>query len=74
MGPTMKDLGIDKLPADQRTALAQEIWRSLDDARTVPPLSDAFKAELERRDAEMDANPGVAVTWAEMRAQLGWRS
>lgn len=73
MGPTMKDLGIDKLPADQQIALAREIWAGFDDARVVPLLSDALKAELERRDAEMDANPGVALTWPEMRAKLGWR-
>ena len=73
MGPTMTDLGIDKLPADQRRALAHEIWDSLDDAQAVPPISDAFRAELDRRDAEMDANPGIAITWAEMRAKLGWR-
>lgn len=46
MGPTMKDLGIDKLPADQRIALAHEIWDSLDEASEVPPPSDALKAEL----------------------------
>ena len=70
----MKDLGIDKLAPEQRVALAREIWDSLDDAQAVPPISDAFRAELDRRDAEMDANPGIAMTWAEMRAKLGWRS
>ena len=73
MGPTMKDLGIDKLPADQRIALAHEIWGSLNETSEVPPPSDALKAELERRDAEMDAHPGIAITWAEMRTKLGWR-
>ena len=73
MGPTMKDLGIDKLPADQRRALVGEILGSLDDAQAVPPLSDAMKAESERRDAEMDAHPERDDTWVEVRAQLGWR-
>ena len=73
MGPTMKDLGIDKPPADQRTALAQEIWGSLHDARAVPPPSDALKAELERRDAEMDANPELNDTWDDVKAYLDAR-
>ncbi len=73
MGPTMKDLGIDKLPADQRRALAQEISNSLDEAWAVPPMSDALRAELLRRDAEMDADPGPDTSWVEMRAMLGWR-
>ena len=70
MGPTMKDLGIDKLPADQRTALAQEILDSLDDARADHDLSEEQWAEIDRRGAEMDANPGMAITWAEIRSRV----
>lgn len=73
MGPTMKDLGIDQLRPEQQIALALEIWESLEVARPGVPLSAARKAELERRDAEMDANPGLEMTWEQMRAQLGWR-
>ena len=65
---TMKDLGIDRLTTEQKIALAHEIWESLD--ATGPPsrLTDAQRAELHRRDAEMDANPERAMTWAQIRA------
>lgn len=29
MPPTMKDLGIDQLPVEDRLALAEEIWKSV---------------------------------------------
>lgn len=73
MGPTMKDLGIDKLAPEQRVALAREIWDSLDAAGAAGDLTPEQWAEIARRDAEMDANPGIAISWAEMRAKLGWR-
>ncbi len=70
MGPTMKDLGIDRLRPEQQIALAREIWDSLEVAPPGVPLSAARKAELERRDAEMDANPGMAETWHDVKAYL----
>ena len=57
MGPTMKDLGIDKLQPDERRALAVEIWDSLGTARPGSLISDEQWAEIHRRDAEMDAEP-----------------
>lgn len=68
MTPTMKDLGIDRLSPEQRVALALEIWESLGDARPTPRLTAAQRAELARRDGELDANPGLALTWEQIRA------
>ena len=48
MGPTMKDLGIDKLPQDQRRALFQEI---------VASLGDLFTPEVVRHDSVLDDRP-----------------
>ena len=70
MAPTMKDLGIDKLSAEQRVALALEIWESLGDARPRGQLTPEERAELARRDAELDANPGIAMTWEQIRASV----
>ena len=68
MAPTMKDLGIDQLSPEQRVALALEIWESLGDARPTGRLTTEQRAELARRDAELDANPGIAMTWEQIRA------
>jgi putative addiction module component (TIGR02574 family) len=67
---TMKDLGIDRLSPEQRIALALEIWESLGDARPKGQLTAEQRAELSRRDAELDANPGMALTWEQIRASV----
>lgn len=68
MSPTMKELGIDQLSPDERIALALEIWESLGDARPSGRLSPEQRAELARRDAELEANPEIALTWEQIRA------
>jgi putative addiction module component (TIGR02574 family) len=70
MSPTMKDLGIDRLSPEQRVALALEIWESLEDARPRARLTAEQRAELALRDAELDANPGIAMTWEQIRASV----
>ena len=70
MAPTMKDLGIDRLSPEHRISLALEIWESLGDARASGHLTAEQRAELARRDAELDANPGLALTWEQVRASV----
>lgn len=70
MSPMMKSLGIDRLSASERIDLALEIWESLGDERPGCQLTDEQRAELRRRDAEMDAHPDIALTWAEVRAHI----
>jgi putative addiction module component (TIGR02574 family) len=70
MATTMKDVGIDRWSPAQRIALALEIWESLGDDRPSCGLTAEQKAELARRDAEMDANPEIALTWEQIRASV----
>jgi putative addiction module component (TIGR02574 family) len=67
---TMKDLGIDRLSPEEQVALALEIWESLGEARPRARLTDEQRAELARRDAELDANPGIALSWEQIRASV----
>ena len=67
--PTMKSLGIDQLPRDVRVALVQEIWDSIAAEASVLPLSEAQRAELERRCADDDANPDDVVPWEQVKAK-----
>lgn len=50
-----------KLPVDQRVAVAQALWESIDDSAKEPQIDDeeAFLEELMRRDAEMEAGIDV---------------
>jgi putative addiction module component (TIGR02574 family) len=70
MGPTMKDLGIDQLNPEQQIALALEIWESLGDSRPSARLTAEQRAELARRNAELDANPSLALSWAQIRTSV----
>lgn len=63
--PTMKDLGIDKLDRREQLALAEEILDSL----AATPLTDAQRAELDRRIADHKANPNDVIPWEEIEAE-----
>lgn len=53
------------LSVDERLQLVGDIWDSIaDDANADPaalPLTDAQKAELDRRVAEYDADPSIGI-------------
>lgn len=66
----MKDLEIERLSPEQRIALALEIWESLGDDRPTAELTPEQRAELSRRDAELDANPEIAMSWEQIRASV----
>jgi len=70
MATTMKDFGIDRLSPEQRIALALEIWESLEGSHPLARLTDDRQAELAQRDAELDANPEIALTWEQIRASV----
>jgi putative addiction module component (TIGR02574 family) len=70
MAPTMKTLGIDRLSPGEQISLALEIWESLGDARPPGELTAQQRAELTRRDAELDANPGIALSWEQIIANV----
>ncbi len=68
--PTMKELGLDKLTADERLALADELWESVEAAAPGDGLTDAKKAELARRSAEDDTDPAGGVPAGEVFARI----
>jgi putative addiction module component (TIGR02574 family) len=61
-----------KLPAGDRAELAMALWESLSDAERDGELelTEADRAELDRRWAEHLENPGSAVPWSEVRSKL----
>jgi len=58
---TVENLALE-LPEQQRATLAMHILDSLPGFFSEP---DGGLAEAERRDAEMDANPSIALTLGE---------
>lgn len=70
MSVSIQELGIDRLSPEQRVALALEIWESLGEDRPQARLTAEQRAELASRDAQMDADPGIAMTWEQIRASV----
>jgi putative addiction module component (TIGR02574 family) len=70
MVASMKELGIDRLGPDQRIALAMEIWESLDGLQPSANLTDHQLEQLSKRDAELTANPEIALSWNQIRERL----
>ena len=68
MNTSVKSLGIDRLPLEERLALVEEIWDSIAADAGALPLSDAQRRELEKRIAEDDAHPEDITPWEQVKA------
>jgi putative addiction module component (TIGR02574 family) len=57
-----------QLPVDARIRLIDALWDTLpDDA--MPPLSDEWLAEINRRSADYDAGLAQPIPWEQVRAE-----
>ena len=70
MSTLMADFGIDRLSPKAKADLAQEIRDSLGQERPAAKLDDERIAEPARRDAESEADPGIALTREQIWAQV----
>lgn len=61
---------LSKLSAAERLELVEELWDSLSDEDPALALTDAQRADLERRLAEADADPTGGSTWGEARERI----
>ncbi|HEX3869729.1 MAG TPA: addiction module protein [Pirellulales bacterium] len=68
MIPNLHELGIDKLSTEDRIALAQAIWDSIEPSREPLPLTDAQRQEVERRLVDHQRNPDDVVPWEVVKA------
>jgi putative addiction module component (TIGR02574 family) len=68
MGHVLQDLGIDRLPVDQRVELVQEIRDSIAREMGLLPPAPEEKKELERRLAEDRTTPADVSSWDEIKA------
>lgn len=69
MPPTLQELGIDRLSADDRLALAEAIWDSVAQEAEQAPLTETQRKELERRLADSIARPDAVTPWEVVKAQ-----
>ncbi|MGH7566237.1 MAG: addiction module protein [Gemmatimonadota bacterium] len=73
MAVSLKSLGIDRLGVDERLRLIEELWESVAADSAGVPLTDAQRAELDRRIADHEANPDDVVPWEEVKASIDSR-
>jgi putative addiction module component (TIGR02574 family) len=59
---------VQKLSVNERLELIEVLWDSIVESNAVPPLTDAQKAELDRRIADHEGNPDDVVSWEEAKA------
>ena len=64
---------IGKLPVDEQVVLVQRIWDNIAQTESPLALSDVQKAELDRRSAELDADPEIGVPWEDAKRSLEQR-
>lgn len=61
---------VESWPVDDRVKLVQDVWDGLVDQGYEPELTEAMKAELDRRIEEMNRNPGAGIPWDEVKARV----
>ena len=71
MAITIEELGIDRLSAEDRLDLIEQIWESLPPLAQPGEVPDWHLAELARRRAAVDAAPGQGKPWRETLARFG---
>ena len=59
----------DRLPDQERVALSDEILGSLRNPDSLPPPL-AHRLEIDRRWAAYEANPNIAISHEQFRAQV----
>jgi len=69
MPPTLEELGIDRLSAEDRLTLAEAIWDSVARDIEQAPLTEAQRKELERRLADTIARPDAVTPWEVVKAR-----
>lgn len=59
-----------RLPVPERMRLAEAIWESIAETPEAIELTDAQKAELDRRLQDFEANPDAGSSWADVRSRI----
>lgn len=74
MSVTEAVAAIATMSVEDRIRLVQDVWDSIpEDGHAPPDLSDAQKADLNRRLAELREHPERALTWEQIKARVTGR-
>ena len=59
-----------KLSIAERIQLAEDLWDSIPEDAADVPLTEAQKAELDRRLEDLERDPDAGESWEVVRARL----
>jgi len=63
-------MDFSRLTVAERIQLAEDLWDSLAEAPEVLALTDAQRAELDRRLEAHRTDPNAAIPWESLRQEL----
>jgi putative addiction module component (TIGR02574 family) len=63
------EFDFSKLSAAERIQLAEELWNSIPESADIS-LTDAQRAELDRRLEDLEQHPDAGEPWEVVRARL----
>lgn len=63
------EFDVSKLSVAERIQLAEDLWDSVPESADIP-LTNAQKAELDRRLADLEQHPDAGEPWEVVRARL----
>ncbi len=58
------------LPVHERLKVVEAVWDSIDADTSPVSLTDSARAELDRRIAAHEADPGTSLSWNQVLEQL----
>jgi putative addiction module component (TIGR02574 family) len=61
---------VETWSVDDQVQLVQRLWDRLEDQGYEPELNDAQKAELDRRLAAYEENPGAGSSWEDVKSRV----
>jgi putative addiction module component (TIGR02574 family) len=63
---------VKRLSVEERIELAEAIWDTVAEDATAAemPVSEEHRAELDRRLADLEADPDAGSAWPEVRSRL----
>jgi len=69
----MDTSNLHNMPTDQKIELVFQLWDQIVDSDSPIVLSDSVIAEMDRRCAELDADPSIAISEDEMWRRVNER-
>jgi putative addiction module component (TIGR02574 family) len=70
MPVTLEQFGLDRLSAEERLELIDQLWESMPDPGPVVDIPAWHLPIIEKRLADAKANPGVGKPWRKALAEL----